>query len=56
MSELAQRLNITDKSDIKKIENVMQQILIDLEGTVEINDDGQAVYVFDRLYNELKVA
>jgi hypothetical protein len=44
-----------NKIDINaaEVQNMINQILPELQGTIEIRDDGSAVYVFERLFNEL---
>jgi hypothetical protein len=35
-----------------KVQQMMNRILIELQGAMEVSDDGTIIYIFERLYNE----
>jgi hypothetical protein len=48
-------LKIENQSDAEKVQLTLEQLLLELEGTVEISISGKPIYIFERLYNELLV-
>jgi len=48
-------LKIQDKSISKEVQNTVGKLLLELEGTVEISESGEPIYIFERLYNELLI-
>lgn len=57
IDELCSHFNVGLKGDNSytrtDIENCMKKIVVELQGTTAINEDGEVLYVFERLYNEL---
>jgi hypothetical protein len=49
-------LKIEKDSDANLVQQLLDEIVLELEGTVKISSEGIPIYNFERLYNELKVS
>lgn len=43
-----------NNEEISKAKNLIEKLIIDINGEINLNDRGEAVYYFDRLENEIK--
>lgn len=53
LQDFIYNLNISSNSQIDKLQNMLSKIVVELEGTIEISENGETIYKFERLYKEL---
>ena len=46
-------LQVEHQSAAEEVQKTLSELLLELEGTVEISGSGKPIYIFERLYNEL---
>lgn len=53
LQDFIYNLNISSNSQVDKLQNMLSKIVVELEGTIEISENGETIYKFERLYKEL---
>jgi hypothetical protein len=53
LQEFLHFLKIENQTVAEEVKKMLEKIVLELEGTIEISSEGKPIYIFERLYNEL---